>query len=65
MSTETPELLVARSMRDHAKMLRSVAENASVAKVALQEEERFTTKVRELEAKEEQPELAGIHSHAA
>ncbi len=58
MSNESPDLLVARALRDSARQLRSLAQSAEVAEVALREEKKFEALVLKLEAKREQPELA-------
>jgi hypothetical protein len=58
MSTDNPELLVVRHMRDAARQLRSLARRPDVAKIALREEERFDKLVSALESKQVQTELA-------
>lgn len=64
---EPPELQVARAMRDHAKLLRTVADSPEMAKAALEQEIRFSQQVDQLEAGQTEPELPlqdGNH-HAA
>lgn len=54
-------------MRDHAKLLRTVADSPEMAKAALEQEIRFSQQVDQLEAGQTEPELPlqdGNH-HAA
>lgn len=51
MSTETPEILVTRTLRDSARTLRGIAVSADVAELALREERKFDRRLAELESK--------------